>query len=72
MAAKTFDVQKRTFFESKKHCKSISNQKIVYARDEDPEDTCIIRSLYGEDDKFGVLVSRVIRRYTMYFFPSSS
>ena len=52
MAFKTTNVPKE-ILQEKKYSKSLSQQKIVYARDEDPEATCIIRSFYG-GDKFAV------------------
>ena len=53
MAANTFVISKQHFTETKQFPRSLSQQKLVYARDEDPEDTFIIRSFYG-GDKFAV------------------
>ena len=42
--------------EDRKYTKSISNQKMVYARENDPDDTMIVRSFYDDENfaMFGV------------------
>ena len=38
--------EKRKIMISKFYAKSLSNDKLVYARDEDPEESIVIRSVY--------------------------
>ena len=45
---KTTTLNKDVFLKQKQHSLSLSMHKIVYARDDDPNDTVILRSFYAE------------------------